>query len=418
MRLALGGAAVALFTWWAVHDGGTAPGSWYPGALLFLAAFAPVAYAIEPRRVSRPAVLALAALVAFTAWSFLSITWADARGDAWDGANRTLLYLLVFALFAAVPWTAVEASILLGAFALATAVAGAWAVGATLAGNAGSFPDGRLAAPIGYENASAALLLAAFWPAVLIASARSTPAPARGLLLATAGLLLGLVVLCQSRGSLIAGPAALVVALALMRERRRLVLALSAVAATTLVASPLLLEVYASAPALDDALGRAAIALALSMALLAAAGLASGRLGRAGPRPLTRRSLGVALACALVALAAGAGLAAARTADGAAPASGSRFTGGVESDRYDFWRVAWGQFARHPLTGAGADTSPRTTLASGAGGRSRCIRIASCSAPWGKREWWEWCCSPRSSQRRSPVSARPMPSGARRPWLR
>jgi hypothetical protein len=355
LRLALGGAAVALFTWWAVHDGGTAPGSWYPGALLFLAAVTPVAYAVEPRRLSRPAVLALAALAAFTVWSFLSITWADARGDAWDGANRTLLYLLVFALFAALPWTAVEASILLGAFAVATAVAGAWGVGATLGGNEGSFSDGRLAAPIGYENASAALLLAAFWPAVLIASARSTPAAVRGLLLATAGLLLGLVVLCQSRGSLIAGPATLVLALALVRERRRLVLALSAVAATTLVASPLLLKVYASAPALDEALARAAIALGLSMTLLAAAGLASARLGRAGPRPLTRRSLGVALVCALVALALGAGLAVARTGDGAVPAVGSRFTGGVESGRYDFWRVAWGQFVRHPLQGAGAD---------------------------------------------------------------
>ena len=358
MRLALGGAAVALFTWWAVHDGGTAPGSWYPGALLFLAALTPVAYALEPGRLSRPALLALAALAAFTVWSFLSITWADARGDAWDGANRTLLYLLVFALFAALPWTAAEASILLGAFALATAVAGAWAVGATLAGSDGSFPIGRLAAPIGYENASAALLLAAFWPAVLIASARSTPAPLRGLLLATAGLLLGLVVLCQSRGSLIAGPAALAVALALVRERRRLVAALSAVAATTLLASPLLLEVYASAPAIDDTLTRAAIALALSIALLAAAGFASARLDAraAGPRPLTRRSLGAALGCALVALALGAGLAVARSGDGAAaPSVGSRFTSGVESGRYDFWRVAWRQFARHPLQGAGAD---------------------------------------------------------------
>ena len=358
MRLALGGAAVALFTWWAVHDGGTAPVSWYPGALLFLAALTPVAYALEPGRLSRPALFALAALAAFTVWSFLSITWADARGDAWDGADRTLLYLLVFALFAALPWTAAEASILLGAFALATAVAGAWAVGATLAGSDGSFPVGRLAAPIGYENASAALLLTAFWPAVLIASARSTPAPLRGLLLATAGLLLGLVVLCQSRGSLIAGPAALALALALVRERRRLVAALSAVAATTLLASPLLLEVYASAPAIDDALTRAAIALALSIALLAAAGLASARLDAraAGPRPLSRRSLGAALACALVALALGAGLAVARSGDGAAaPSVGSRFTSGVESGRYDFWRVAWRQFARHPLQGAGAD---------------------------------------------------------------
>jgi hypothetical protein len=29
----LGGAAIALFTWWAVQDGGTAPGSSYPGGV-------------------------------------------------------------------------------------------------------------------------------------------------------------------------------------------------------------------------------------------------------------------------------------------------------------------------------------------------------------------------------------------------
>ena len=359
LRLALGGAAVAVFAWWAVHDGGTAPGSWYPGALLFLGALVPVAYALEPRRLARPGVLALAALAAFTAWSFLSIMWADARGDAWDGANRTLLYLMVFALFAAVPWKAAEASMLLGAFALATAVAGGWAIGAELVAGGHSFADGRLAAPVGYENASAALFLGAFWPAVLLASGRATPPPLRGLLLATAGLLLGLAVLCQSRGSLIAGPVALALALALARERRRLLLALAAVAATTLAALPLLLGVYSSEPArLDDALGRAAIALVLSVAVLAAAGLASSRLdaGVGTSHLLTRRRLIAALACALAALALGAGLAVARAGDGtAAAAQASRFTGGVESGRYDFWRVAWHQFTRRPLVGAGAD---------------------------------------------------------------
>ena len=39
----------------------------------------------------------------------------------------------------------------------------------------------------------------------------------------------------------------------------------------------------------------------------------------------------------------------------AAPAVGSRFTGGVASGRYDLWRVAWRQFIRHPVQGAGAD---------------------------------------------------------------
>jgi hypothetical protein len=68
MRPAVGGVAAALFTWWAVHDGGTAQGSWYPGALL-----------------------CLAALAAFTVWSFLSVSWADARGaDPHSIVFRTL----------------------------------------------------------------------------------------------------------------------------------------------------------------------------------------------------------------------------------------------------------------------------------------------------------------------------------------
>ena len=46
--------------------------------------------------------------------------------------------------------------------------------------------------PSGYANANAALFLAAFWPAAVLASRRETPWPARGLLLAVAGLLLQL----------------------------------------------------------------------------------------------------------------------------------------------------------------------------------------------------------------------------------
>ena len=163
-------------------------------------------------------------------------------------------------------------------------------------------------------------------------------------------------VLSQSRGSLIAGPVALALALALAPERRRLLAALAAVAATTFAALPLLLGVYAAAPEeLDGALARAVIAIALSVAVLATAGLASPRLeARArAPRRLTRPRLTAALVCALAALSLGAGLAA--RGDGAASGAGTRFTGGVESGRYDFWRVSWRQFARDPVQVAGAD---------------------------------------------------------------
>ena len=108
-RRSAGGLAVVLFAWWATADGGYAPGAWYPGALLVLAALAGCVRPGSYRQLSPPSRWALAAFAGFTVWSFCSIVWADARGEAWDGANRTLLYLTVFALFASVAWTADEA---------------------------------------------------------------------------------------------------------------------------------------------------------------------------------------------------------------------------------------------------------------------------------------------------------------------
>ena len=54
-------------------------------------------------RPSRRALLGRGLLAGFALWSYLSITWADQNADAWDGANRTALYAIVFALFALWP---------------------------------------------------------------------------------------------------------------------------------------------------------------------------------------------------------------------------------------------------------------------------------------------------------------------------
>jgi O-antigen ligase len=356
--------AVAVFAWWAVDEGGVAPGAWYPGALLFLAALVAVARTDDLRRLRGPARWALPLLAAFTAWSFLSLAWADARGDAWDGANRTLLYLTVFALFGALPWKRAETAAFLSGFTLATAAVGAWElIGAIVGSNPTAFAGGRLSGPVGYENASAALFLAAFWPGVLIASQRATPWPARGILLAAATVLLDLCILAQSRGSLFAGAVALVLALAFARERARLLLALTALAITTLASLPALLAVYdgASEPG-HDALVRAGIAITLSAVVLFAAGRASRYLDRSS-RP-RRRGAGLPprrLAATAAAMLALSGLAVALARPEAVPGTGasrtldSRFTAGLESGRYDFWRVAARQLARHPLQGAGAD---------------------------------------------------------------
>ena len=84
---------------WAWHDGGFAPEEWLPGGLLLLALLCTAAASAEVRArlTARPLPLVLFGL--YVAWSYLSILWAQVPADALDGANRTLVYWLVFALF-------------------------------------------------------------------------------------------------------------------------------------------------------------------------------------------------------------------------------------------------------------------------------------------------------------------------------
>src|SRR5687767_4866637 len=105
-----GVAAAVLFGGWAVRVGGTARGPLSAGALALLAAFVVAGRRVEWTRLPRAARVALGALALFAAWSFLSIAWAGARGEAWEAADRVLIYLTVFALFAVLPWTATQAT--------------------------------------------------------------------------------------------------------------------------------------------------------------------------------------------------------------------------------------------------------------------------------------------------------------------
>ena len=367
--LPFGLAAVGVFLWWSAKEGGYAPTAWYPGALLFLALLAGVALSPARRASSRWVTRAIAFLAAFTAWSFLSIVWAGVKGDAWDGANRTLLYLTVYATFALLCWRGRDAAVVVGLFTLGTAAIGA----ATLASEgASAFIGDRLAAPTGYANASAALFLAAFWPAVALAARPEVHWAARSVLLAAGGLLLQLAVLAQSRASVIAGGIAFLLYIVVSQERLRALLVLVPVAAVTLASLGPLLDVFASAtPAeLEEAVARERWALALSTgALLAVGALVGvidqpGRIARGARLLAGRRRILVAAVAAvgvLVALAA-VGITAVtdgRGADGVSSGArsaldSSRF-GGLETGRYDLWRVAAGTVADHPLLGVGAD---------------------------------------------------------------
>jgi hypothetical protein len=344
-RVLVGLFMVTVVAWLTQHEGGYAPGAWYPAALLMLASGVAVVRPTALSALPRLGRWSMALFALFVAWSYLSIAWAHAQGDAWDSANRALLYLTVFAVFAGLGWRRGEAATALSVLAVATAALGAGAVIGGLTGDASdSFSGGRLAGPIGYENASAALFGIAFWPAIVLAADRWMPRLARGALLAAAGVLLELCVLAQSRGSLISLALGLVCAVALTHDRPRLVAALAAVAVTTLASLPALLAVFDHPPDLGgDTLDTAAAAIVASAVVLFAAGLALPRLDRwspAGPHRAVR--LAWAAAAVVAVLAAG------------TLAASSRFTAGIESGRYDLWRVSLLQVGDHPVQGAGA----------------------------------------------------------------
>jgi tetratricopeptide (TPR) repeat protein len=373
---------IALGLTFAAYEGGRRPTVWYPGALLLLAALAAVAVvarrvAIEPRR---PVLLAAGALATFTIWSYLSILWADAKGDAWDGANRTLLYLTTYALVAFWPWRTRVASFLLAAFSLGAAglLLAFLVAAAATADPERALLAGRFAEPLGYANAACALALVALWPALMLATRRETPWPLRGVLLGAAGILAELAVLAQSRGSAVAAPIVLVLYLAFARPRARSLLFVAVLAGGVGGALPWLLDVF---PAATDsiesygaALDRAVAAVALSAGALAILGaivaLVDRRVAvseRASHR--LERMTGLAelavLAAFVVALAIGAGTSTGRVEDawnefsavdaGHGGRGSSRFLGGLETSRYQAWRIAWHQVEREPWLGAGAD---------------------------------------------------------------
>src|SRR3954471_17597062 len=83
----------------AAAGGGFDATSWYPAAL-FMAGL--LVMGLLSLRAAPPGagMVAVAGFAAYAGWSYLSIAWASQKADAWDGANRSLLYAVVFALFA------------------------------------------------------------------------------------------------------------------------------------------------------------------------------------------------------------------------------------------------------------------------------------------------------------------------------
>ncbi len=373
-----GALALAVFVLWAIFDGGVSPTRSYPGALFLLGLLVATIFAYRGRLtgLTRVALWAIGLFAVFAAWNFLSITWADDQGAAWDGANRCLLYLTVFVLFALLPWSARTGALVLGAYAVAMAAVAA----ITLIGAAGSADPSsylisdRFASPAGYYNANAALFTAAIFPALLLASRREVPWPLRGLLLASAGVLFDFALLPQSRGWLIAAPLGLIAYLVLVPQRVRSVIVLAPLAVVGALSASPLLDVFNDAgtgglePALDGARNAMLIGAAALFLAGAVIGLIEERVeisearARTGARAVGGLAWLVALAGVIAAVAVignpvswvGDRLHDFKTGRSEPVATGSRLGQGLGSNRYDFWRVAADEFTAHPVAGVGS----------------------------------------------------------------
>ena len=361
IALAAGLPAIAVFVAFGVIEGGHPPTVWYPAAIILLALLAAVLLGTGSVLVPVPLAVATLCLAAFTLWGFATILWADERAVALDGSAKTLLYLAAFALFACLPWRRWSATVALSAFVLATAVVTS---AIFLLPNVDDFSSrpflfGRLADPVGYPNGNAALLLSAFWPAVVLASRRELPGVLRAFLVAAAGGLLELVVATQSRGAAVAALATLLFVVALLPGRVRLLVTLAPVVAVTGIMSSLLIRL--GDLSLDDRELREAVADArggylLSLGVLFAIGLVLAFGDSWFRRVLPRRSRAFALAVLLALTAAASGVALARIDDVRDVIETSRFSDQqVDGGRLELWRVGLQEFRRHPFIGIGVD---------------------------------------------------------------
>ena len=362
----------------AAEDGGSRTGDWMPWALVAVLAAGGL-LAFDVMRLQRGlGLVALGCIAGLAAWSVVSVLWAWLPGDAASEASRALFYASAFAIVLLAVRTQADAAIMVGLIATATGLVALYGC-VRLAQGA---PDSwmiyqRVGWPTGYPNTSASLGVLGFWTLVGIGAERLLAWPARALALAGAVPALGFALLTQSRGAMLTLILVSPFAIALVRERLR-------VTAFTLVAlAGLLPAIPALRTAIDtgsgaDA-GTAAAWLLLGGVLVAAAGSAIAAADqRVAISPERRRMLGrgaaAATAIAVVLLA---GVALQQDAPGRIASAFHSFTKvdasddagphllSVESNRWDFWKVASSDLGARPLTGYGAGSFGPTYLRKG-----------------------------------------------------
>jgi hypothetical protein len=371
----------AIFIWWAWKQGAYFDTVFYPGAaILFLLLAMLILRAPLRARLGGPAWIALAAMTALALWTLLSFAWTDFHVAAVQNFERVLLYATAFGLGL---WVCNMAGrrmmIPLAVVAVTGAVIGVVTVVTLATGtdvNSYVHSDATLRFPIGYRNAEAAFLLICVWPTIVLAAEGDLPWQLRALAIGAATMLLELVVLAESRGSLPAAVIALVAFLALSPRRLRAAIYLALAILPVLPALPTLLDVFQhghGGPGLVPFLRDASRAIAFTtIASVALAGVCIRgiefrlNLGRERIQLISRVAAVAAIAVVVVGGSAfvimrggpvefldqrvtefGKGSPDLRS-------QGVRFGVNVGTNRGDFWRVALDEGSDHSLRGGGA----------------------------------------------------------------
>jgi hypothetical protein len=370
----------AVFGWWAWKSGAYFATIFYPGAIVLAAVtIALLLWGPAGFRLGGGPALALGGLVALALWTLLSIAWSPTQDAALADAMQVFAYAASFGLGL---WVTrlLGRSLVLGLLpvALGAGVAGAITVVTLWSGHDFSaylHPDASLRFPLGYRNANAAFFLIALWPAVALASSWAVSRWLRPLMLATATVALEIGVLSQSRGSLIALIASVLVFAILCPSRLRVAAYLGLALSPVAVSLPTLLDVYRDGVPIESAmplLHSAARAMAVSFAAAAALGALAVQLEDriVLSSPTARRlEAGLVAVVATLALAGSTVYVASHGGPvdfvnqrveefrGDTPelhGQGTRFGTNFGSNRKDFWRVAREEGLDNPALGGGS----------------------------------------------------------------
>lgn len=320
----------------------------------------------RPFPTSGPARLALAGLALLAVWTTLSLTWSPIAGTAYHDGQLVFLYLGTLlaavgllrgrALRAVEPAVAGSALIVIG-YGLSERLL-PWLLTFSHSISA----EGRLEQPLTYWNAMGAVAAIGLVLCTHLAGEQTRPVRQR-LVAAAAAAPLGLGLYCSfSRGALFACAAGLV-ALSVLNPTR------SGLRATAVTVASAVLAAACAAPftgvtSLHGSLHtrdvQGTVTLVALIVIATAAVLIQrrfcqrehdGRLGT-GRVGLPRHAGWIALAVVVAGFVLFLAVGARENSGGQLAANASRLTS-LQSNRYDYWRVAWRAFRAEPLRGVG-----------------------------------------------------------------